>query len=243
MLSLNGEIAAEIDIPFSCETEDQHALKNNISSEVGKSSRREIKGDQDVSRNNLRHARSYVISSAKVITDRCDYVRNECESLLTPLPDNQVQCSLCDLEFLIKDKEIKELCNTMDTIGNIRNNTGDEVKLHIFDSGVQEVGPSEKDFENVYKFSIESNAPSADEPADTDKNCSKCLIVKIKSSKINPGSSHLNEASFFTVAKMTIEVNMDSSLLPDYEISSFVESDVFAEGSPHLKMKTLVRKI
>ena len=242
LLSLNREIAGKIDIPFSCETEDQHALRDNMSSDVGKSSRREIQGDQDVSRNNLRHTRSYVISSAKVITDRCDYVRDECESLFTPFPDNRVKCSPNDLEFLIKDRETKELCNMMETVGNIRNNLDDKVKLHIFDSRVPEVGPSEKDFENVYKFSVESNPPLADEPADIEKNHSKCLIVEMKSSKINLDSSHLNESSFFTVAKMTIEVDMDRLLLPDYEISSFVENDICADGPPHLTIKILVKK-
>lgn len=253
VLTLNGEIRAG-DIPTLCGAENQHPFGGseykNMNFGVVEHPDREIQYCHELERDNLKHSRSYVISSTKVIKDRCDCICNDSESLFSSLLGGQVECSLHDLDFLVRDQEIKELCNTINTVGSIRNKIEDNVELDTLNSdpteslSAQEInGSDEKDFESRIKFSVQNNHPLVEYSADDGKNHSKCLTVEIKSSQVNSGSPKLNEASVHTIAKITIEIDVDHLLQPGYEISSFVESSVCSVSPAHLKIKGKVRKI
>ena len=240
VLNLSTDISAEKDFPTKCRTEGQGALKNdrlkNMIDAVSKEHTDGLLDDQGLLRNNLKPSKSYVISSTKVIKDRCECILNECGNLLIPL-EEEMKYSLDNLKFFIREDEIAEICCAVDTIGTIWNEVDEKPGSGVLNSEDDRVHGVSIKVDNVledrYKFLVQKYPQL---------NRKKGLIVDMKTSQVNPGNLKSDESGYLTVGKITIEMNLDHVVSPEYEISFFVQNNVASDGSPHLQIKSEVRK-
>ena len=255
VLNLHGEIVAK-NISVSDGTAKNCKINCHVNgdSETRENHDFESYESQGSPKNNLKPSKSYVISSTKIIKDRCDYISSEYNNLLSPIKDGQNKFSSNiflsdDLNFLAGDEEMKELCNVIGTIGTIGDKTDPKGGLVVSHSNSHNHSDKEDDADDDkllndrYKFTVQNHEPRAGNYFVDEVINQKVVTVEIKGQEAHLNlEKNIDKPKFVTIGKMSLEINIDNMLLPGYQIVCFVESNT-SGGSPHLQIKSEVRRV